>query len=254
VVLGLATIAGAASMAAAILAASMLLIQFCIGTVNDLADQQLDTLTKPSKPLPAGLLTRRAALALAIASGTAGLALTLPFGLIVLLVAFAGLGAGLAYDLWLKPTRWAWACFSVALPLLPIFAWQGAAGTLPPRAEVLLPLAALAGPALQLANGLVDIERDRMARLSTLPVRLGWRRSLRLMVVLLLAIHGVVWAMLAGAPVSSPTLLALALAAVLAALGALLTAAPTSARREWGWRAQAGATALLALAWLAAIG
>src|SRR5687767_10734866 len=114
----------------------MLGLQFCIGAVNDLFDEQLDALSKPSKPIPAGEVSRRSAWLIAGMSGGAGVALSaavrwpdlLPVGMVV-----AMLGAGLAYDAWLKPTAFGWLCFAVALPVLPLYAWYGATGLVPPN-------------------------------------------------------------------------------------------------------------------------
>jgi hypothetical protein len=56
------------------------------------------------------------------------------------------LAAGVAYDAWLKRGPWGgWRSPSPSR-LLPVYAWYGATGEMPPRPELLLPLAALAGP------------------------------------------------------------------------------------------------------------
>src|SRR5436309_8215858 len=72
-VLALALIAGGPPTAAVLLALGMLGIQFCIGVVNDLADERLDAATKPWKPIPSGLVTRRSARLIAVASASLGL-------------------------------------------------------------------------------------------------------------------------------------------------------------------------------------
>src|SRR4051794_2853509 len=177
-VLALAVVAGAAPSVAAVLAIGMLGIQFCIGTVNDIVDVDLDSRTKSWKPIPAGLVSVNAARSIAVVATVVALVAGLSQGPLVLLMALAMLGCGLVYDVRLKPTAWAWACFSVAFAILPVYAWYGAVGEGPPLAEFLLPLALLAGPALQLSNGLVDIERDESGGMRTLATRLGRRRSL----------------------------------------------------------------------------
>lgn len=253
-VLGLASLAGAAPPAALTLALAMLLLQFSIGAANDYFDVETDARAKPAKPIPRGLVSRRTALGLAGACGLLALGLAGSVGLAVLVLAAIMLAAGLVYDALLKPTAWGWACFAVAFPLLPVYAWWGAAGQLPPRAELLLPLAALAGPALQLANGLVDLERDRLAGLATLPVRLGRRRSLLAMGVLLCVIHGLAWlTLVAGQGGGLPSVLLVGTASLLAAVGLGLSSSLSPPRRETGWQAQAVAVALLALGWLAAV-
>ena len=126
-------------------------------------------------------------------SGATAIVLALTQGPVVAVLALLMLGAGLLYDYRLKPTAWAWACFSVAFALLPVYAWYGSTGQLPPLAQFLLPLAALAGPALQLSNGLVDLERDSAGGLATLATRLGRGRTLAIIAALLIVIYGLAW-------------------------------------------------------------
>ena len=70
---------------------------------------------------------------------------------------------GLAYDLRLKGTAWSWLPFAIGIPILPVFGWVGATGSLPPAFVVLVPAAVAAGAALAIGNALVDVERDRAA-------------------------------------------------------------------------------------------
>lgn len=253
-VFGIAVVAGGALEIAAQLAFSMLGIQFCIGAVNDLFDEQLDAQSKPFKPIPAGLVSRRTAWIVAWAAGAVGLLLAVliaPPDLLPLAMAATMLGAGLVYDVRLKRTAFGWICFAVAFPILPVFAWYGATGTLPPRWEVLIPVAALAGPALQLSNGLIDIETDAAAGVRTFAVALGRRRSLVAMAILLVVIHLLAWLTLpAEAPAIVPVLSGISGAL---ALGGLVASAQSEQiMREIGWTAQASSIAVLALSWLLA--
>ncbi|MEP7158697.1 MAG: UbiA family prenyltransferase [Chloroflexota bacterium] len=250
-VFGLAALAGGSLTRAPLLAFGMLGMQFCIGAVNDLHDQPVDRLAKPWKPLAAGIVSRRTATIVALATGGGGFVLAALAGPVPTVTWLAMLGCGLAYDLFLKPTLWAWLCFAVAFTLMPVYAWLGAAGVLPPRAEFLLPLAFLAGPLIALSNGLSDLERDEAAGLRTLATRLGRRNTLAVMLGLLLAIHGLAWLLLAG--VSVVALAPVAAASGLALVGLVLSAQPQPQRREVGWMIQAVALALLGLAWLAAL-
>jgi 1,4-dihydroxy-2-naphthoate octaprenyltransferase len=133
------------------------------------------------------------------------------------------------------------------------YPWVGATGGLPPRLVVLIPVAALAGPMLHLANALVDLDEDRITEQPSLARRLGKRSS----VVVLAGFTGVVylaaWTTLltAGDAVIGSIVLAL-VATLLAAAGVAGSAAGSRARRSWGWMAQALAIGLLAVAWLAA--
>lgn len=252
-VFGLVLAADGSWQAAAALALAMLGLQFSIGATNDLFDEDLDRGTKPGKPIPAGLIGRPAAAAIALLTGGGGLAVAASFGRVTLLMAAVMLGAGLAYDAFLKRGPWGWTAFAVAFPILPLYAWYGATAALPPRWELLIPVAALAGPALQLANGLVDLERDRTAGVTALAGRLGRRASLAVIACLLLVIHALAWVTLLLAGDAQPaTLVAVTLAGALAAAGLLLSASPRPELRERGWQAQAASIALLALGWLAA--
>lgn len=258
-VLGIALIAGAPIERAGLLALAMLGLQFCIGAVNDLFDEALDAQSKPSKPIPAGRLSRRTAWLVAALCGGGGLALAAlvnPADLLPLAMAVAMLSAGLVYDAVLKPTAFGWVCFAVAFPILPIYAWYGATGALPPRWEILVPVATLAGPALQLANGLIDLETDRAAGLRTLAVALGRRRSLALVAVAVSAIHLLAWLTLLPTDAVQAEGGAVAVALLSGIAGALalggIVASAQEARvmREIGWTAQAASIAVLALAWL----
>ncbi len=253
VVLMLALLAGAQLLTASTLAMAMLGLQFCIGATNDLLDESVDAVTKPAKPIPAGLVSRRTATAIALVSGGGGLMLAAAHGLVVLAMAAFMLGAGLTYNLFLKRGPFSWLAYAVALPVLPLYAWWGAVSMFPPRAELVVPLAALAGPALQLANGIVDDERDRAAGASSLAVVLGRPRALALTFILQGTIHGLAWLSLTSAAV--PDVLALgtvALATSIAAAGLIMSASRSETRRERGWQAQAVSVGLLALGWLAA--
>jgi 4-hydroxybenzoate polyprenyltransferase len=232
----------------------MLGLQFAIGAFNDFFDVDLDIVAKPEKPIPAGAISRPAAAAVGVLAGGGGLVVAAVYGAPVLLLATAMLACGLAYDIILKRGPLGWVCFAVALPLLPVYAWFGATGVMPPRAELLLPLAALAGPALQLANGLVDLERDSALGVRGLPGVLGRTGSLAAMAVLQSLVHATAWlTLLLGQPVMVEILLFVVAAGATTLGGLVLSTSLQTGRREWGWRAQALGLALLALAWLAAV-
>ncbi|MDQ3938208.1 MAG: UbiA family prenyltransferase [Chloroflexota bacterium] len=252
-VLALAQLAGGDPMVAGVLAGAMLALQFSIGAANDVFDERFDSRSKPTKPIPAGLITRRTAVLLAASSAAVALAVAALFGPAVLFMAGAMLAAGLAYDAWLKRGPWAWAAFSIAFPILPLYAWYGATGAPPPRYDLLLPVAALAGPALHLANGVVDAERDRQAGLLTLVTRLGRRRAVGAMALLLGMIHGAAWLTLLVSGAGFAIVLPATVASGLASVGVVLSASHDVAARERGWQVQAGAICLLAVSWLMSV-
>jgi 4-hydroxybenzoate polyprenyltransferase len=109
----------------------------------------------------------------------------------------------------------------------------------------------LAGPYLQLANGLVDYETDRAAGLRTLPVVLGPRISVVGMAVLLATIHGLAWLTLASTAAPAAQILT-AVATAMAVSGLLLSARQNRRSREAGWMLQAASIAVLGGSWLLA--
>ena len=68
-----AMVAGGTAPVAVVLGLSMTLLQFAIGTVNDLVDAPRDAGHKPGKPIPAGLVSVRNARVIAVGSAAAGL-------------------------------------------------------------------------------------------------------------------------------------------------------------------------------------
>ncbi len=227
--------------------------QIVVGVANELVDAEDDRLTKPSKPIPAGLVSQRGAMAL----GGAGFALMVAAGVSLgpasFLILLAGTGIGVAYSLWFKRSRFAWLPYLIALPLIPV--WVAVTlDRFEPALLLLFPLGGLAGLAVQLAQSIPDIEPDRAAGIDSLTTRLGEQRALSLcwasmLVSLLLAACAVVardawdWQMwLAGTTVVALTTLDVVLfrrrrrAGVMAAFPCTATSA-----------------AVLALAWVASI-
>lgn len=236
------------------LAATMLAVQSAIGIVNDCVDRELDAATKPWKPIPAGVVGRRAAWGLGAAAIALALLLGATLGPAAWLLSTAGLGAGLAYDLRLKRTPLSGLTYAVALPLVPLWVWT-ALGRFTPALLWVWPVGALLGGALHLANALPDLEADAASGVHGLAQRLGRRRALTgawggyLLAVLLAAGLGLLlgherWLLLLGA------------AAALALLGAAVTAfahRPGPVGLRLGWSLLAPGAALLAVTWLAAL-
>jgi 4-hydroxybenzoate polyprenyltransferase len=261
-VAALATVAGAHGPLAILLGASMLCLQASIGAVNDLVDAPDDALAKPAKPIPAGLVSVAAARGAAGATAGLGLGLAASVGPGVLALALVTLALGLAYDLRLKRTAWAWLPFALALPVVPAYAWIGAAEMPPPRLEWLLPLGILAGAGLSLANGLADLEADRATGVPGLVARLGRPRSVTLLSIIQAVVLGGAWlgslvtgALAMGGQVMPTVPAALAGGSLLLGAGTVLSSREPRMARQRGWEAQAVGCALLAVGWLlAAVG
>lgn len=252
----MATLAGADPATAVRLAVSMLCLQASIGALNDLADAPIDAGQKPGKPLPRGVISRRSAWIVTVVGGAAGLALSWPSGEATLAVAAAGVGLGYLYDLRLSRGPFSWLPLALALPLLPIHAWLGATGSVPPGLVTLVPAAVLAGFGLALGNGLVDAERDAASDRRGIVVALGpplaWlvtAGALGLVVVL-------AWLLAPGAGSSPGTLGTVRSAGVpiggaAIALGTAVLRSRSAGVRERGWELEAIGVAVVGMAWLA---
>ena len=249
VVGAVALIAGGDGMTAARLAVSMTTLQASIGSLNDVVDAPRDVDHKPGKPIPAGLVSPRLAVAVVAAGAGVGVGLAIPSGWATAGLAIVVLTIGYGYDLRVKGTAWSWLPFAIGLPLLPVYAWVGASGRVPAAFAILIPVAIAAGGAVALLNGLVDIERDRAAGVVTAAVRLGPRRA-RAAAAGLLALIAIVVAgslLAIGAGVGAWAVAGLGVA--FTAAGAVAVGDRLSARRERGWEAGAVGLALLAAGW-----
>ncbi len=227
----------------------MLALQVSIGALNDAVDARVDAGRKPAKPIPRGEVSRRAAVTVSLVALATGLALTAPSGLPALAVAAAGVACGYAYDLLLSRTPLSWLPLSVALPLLPIHAWLGATGAVPPGLATLVPAAVAGGAGLAVANGLVDAERDLAAGRATVVVHLGQRAA---WLVHLGLVAGLACLAAAWMPGSGPGRTAgLGIGLGLVAVGAVALRAKAAGLRERAWELEAVGVAVLGVAWLA---
>ncbi len=250
---GVALVAGGSLDLAIRLGAAMTLLQLAIGAVNDVVDAARDAGHKPGKPIPAGLVPMSGAWTIAVVCAVSGVALAASISVATGVLGLIVLGIGLAYDLRLKGTAASWLPFAVGIPILPVFGWLGATGSLPLAFVILVPVAMLAGTALAIGNALVDVERDRAAGISSIAVALGAVTAGRLAS----ALFGTIWIATIGtaaqAGPGSPAL------AVIAVAGAVPAAASVAARnagpggRERAWQAEAVGLAILAAAWLAVV-
>jgi 4-hydroxybenzoate polyprenyltransferase len=154
----------------------MLTAQCAIGVANDVFDRELDAATKPWKPIASGLVAPATAVVAALALVVAMVALASTLGARSLALAALGLACGLAYDAGLKRTPYSALPFMVAIPVLPLWVWV-TLGEWRDALWWLLPLGALLGLALHVANTLPDLDDDREHGVRGLPHRLGRRRS-----------------------------------------------------------------------------
>jgi 4-hydroxybenzoate polyprenyltransferase len=228
------------------LVGAMLPVQLCIGVVNDVADFEADSAGKRHKPLVRGVMSRPAATALGVALGVIGLGVASTINLATLGFDALALAAGLAYDLGLRRTPFSWVPWWGGMTVLPLEGYASV-GSIPNRLLALIPLAGLIAIGLQIANGLPDIEGDRIAGRRSLPVVLGASRSRRAALIALGA-AGVLSLVLAG-PLSQASVVFFIGVAVLGC--ALIAVAVTQSTRPFPILALA--TAVFAVAWLASL-
>ena len=238
----------------------MLGIQVAIGALNDLVDAPADTMAKPAKPIPAGLVARRAAIAIAGGGALVGLGLSAISGAATLVLGAGCLGLGWLYDVRLSRTGLSWLPLALALPLLPIHAWVGAGGQNPALLVGLVPIGVLAGAGLALANGIVDADRDASTNRAAIVVRLGRKRAWVAQTALLGAAATIALLLIPGGGHPPGELVeALAflrrwgagLGCAALALGAVVLASGRAGIRERGWELEALGVAGLGIAWVA---
>lgn len=233
---------------------AMVALQAGIGATNDIVDAPRDAGHKPNKPIPAGHVSRQAASTVAVAGFAAGVALAgVSGGLAGVALGVVVIAIGLTYDLWLKGTAWSWLPFAVGIPVLPVFGWLGATGTLPLEFAVLIPAAVAAGAALAIANTLVDVERDRAAGSSSIAIALGPTNAWLIHVGLLVAVG--LAAVVSVGPLGGSAVGAgaVAVAAIIPVGAALGGRGGGATRRERAWEMEAVGVAILGIAWLLAV-
>ncbi len=227
--------------------------QLAIGAVNEVVDADLDAVAQPTKPIPAGYVSVRAALWLAGVSLAAMVFFAAGFGPWSLALCALGTGAGLAYDLWAKRTLLSWLPYLVALPLLPIWVWVALEG-FEARLLLLYPLGSLAVVGVHLSQALPDAGSDRAAGIRSLSSLLGERRAI--LACWAATLSAPVLALLLARAVTERPGVVLGASAVVAALVGL-DAALYAVRRPLGVAAcfpcVAVSTAAMGLGWVLAV-
>jgi len=234
------------------IAAAMTMAQLGIGTLNDVVDAPRDAGRKPGKPIPARVVGRRSARAAAVLWFAAAVLVASTIAPVLAALTVVVIGIGLTYDLVLKGTAWSWVPFAVGVPILPVYGWLGATGTLAPAFAIVVPAAVAAGAALAIGNSLVDAERDASAGDTSVAVRLGPARASGVAVVLLLGV-GTLAVTSAAADGAGTATLAIAASASVPVAAVLLARGRDAAVREWAWRVEAVGLALLAVTWVAVV-
>jgi len=231
----------------------MTALQFAIGALNDIVDAPADVGRVPPKPLPAGLVSGRAARIVVAGAALVGVALAIPGGPGLVTLAMVVLAIGAGYDLVAKGTPWSWLPFAVGIPVLPVYGWFGATGALPAFVATIVPMAALAGAGLAVANARADLEADTSAGTDSVARRLGADRSWWVGAFLIAAAIAVGIAALASREWNpgSWTLVGAGIGIIVA--GLILGRFDDPGARRRGWEAQAIGAAIAATGWVAGI-
>ena len=240
--------------AGAALLAGQLATQFAISLLNDYWDLPADRLTKPDKPIPAGVVSAASVRRWGTALAGAALVLAVPLGGRTLVCAAVGLGAGLLYDWRWKRTLASPVPFAAGFGVLPLWAWAGVGRAWDGPVWIGAMLTAWLVLALHVADTLPDLEADQTVGVRGLAHRLGAQNARRVC----WGVLGVGLGLAAGLGMALQAN-ALVLGGTLLVGGGLLAAAIIlySRRGSQALRPMAGliesAALLTALGWLAAV-
>ena len=246
-----ATLAGGDPSTALRLGLAMIALQASIGMLNDVIDAPHDAGHKPGKPIPAGLVSPGAARVGVVVGAGIGLALASPSGPPTVAVALVILGIGYGYDRYAKGTAWSWLPFAVGIPLLPVFGWLGATGTVPGSFAILLPAAVVAGAALSVANARADLDRDSAAGVVSVATALGAERAWTVQAVLFGFVAGIAIGSLVATRATPLALIGAVAGVLVISAGTWIGRDGDAQRRDRAWEAQAVGVVILAAAWLA---
>lgn len=207
----------------ALIGTAVLAGQLSIGWLNDHLDAERDrAVGRTDKPVVGGAVSSRAVGAAAIVAGAVCVPLSLASGAVAGTVHLVAVGAGWAYDLGMKSTRWSVLPYLVCFGLLPVFVVLALPGA--PAPPWWLPAAgALIGAGAHFANVLPDLDDDAVTGVRGLPHRLGAGRSRVAAALLLLAATGLL-------AVAAPVPAVLAAAVPLLAAGVLAAGFRAGAR------------------------
>lgn len=159
--------------------------------INDYVDVVVDTLGKPARPIPAGLLTRREALVFAVALAAAALAVAATLGPALAASAVATVAVATLYSFALKGTVLVGnACMGMLIAAIPIYGALAAGG--PTTAVwVVAGLMWLFDFSHEVLKTTADYAGDRAAGLSTVATVLGVGGAVRVFQLLALLFCGV---------------------------------------------------------------
>lgn len=189
--------------------------QILTGALNDWADRARDAAAQPSKPIPAGTVSPRAALGVAAFGAMLQLAASIPLGELPLLLGVVASASAVAYNLVLSRTPLSVLPYLVSFGLLPL--WVAAGVGVELARVAVAPL--LVGPfaaAAHLANTVRDFDVDARIGSRNLAQVLGRRVAFTLAWVLAIGVGATVGVALLAGGRMTPAALALGAAGLAA--------------------------------------
>ena len=171
----LGALSGLDPMRLLVVGAMMATNQLSIGWSNDAIDASRDRdAQRADKPVVRGEVSARTLMTLAMVSAVVAIGLSLLLGPVLAAAHFIALASGWAYNLGLKRTVLATACYVVTFALIPLLVTL-AREEPRPAAWWAIAMGAMLGLAAHFANVLPDLEADRRHGIRSLPHRLGAR-------------------------------------------------------------------------------
>lgn len=235
------------------LLATMALAQVSIGAINEWADRHDDAVGKPWRPLPSGAISPGVALALGVASLIAALALSATIGMDLLALTAVGLAAGHSYNLALRRTALSFLAYTIALPLVPIWASVGA-GQFDGRLIWLYLVGLPATIQIHLANALPDLDADKRADHLALAQLLGPTRAIWMCWTCAAITPAVVLgSTLALGSATIEVWIGLAVYLLLGSVAAIVWRRDSRQGMYWTFRLLAPATAAAGIGWVAGV-
>lgn len=153
--------------------------QVLTGALNDWADRRRDAVAQWTKPIPAGEISPRRALAIAAGGLAVQLGASVPLGPAPLALGAAASASAVTYNLWLSRTPASFVPYLVSFGLLPLWIATGVGAPI----ERVAAAPWLVGPfavAAHLANTLRDFDIDAAIGSRNLAQILGRRTGFRL--------------------------------------------------------------------------
>jgi 4-hydroxybenzoate polyprenyltransferase len=150
--------------------------QILTGALNDWADRDRDAVVQPTKPIPSGAVTPRAALLVAAFGVILQVTASAPLGWVTLALGTVASASAVTYDLLLSRSPFSVVPYLISFGVLPL--WVAAGVGVPLDRVAVAPL--LVGPfaaAAHLANTLRDFDADQRMGSRNLAQVLGRRKT-----------------------------------------------------------------------------